>query len=244
LSVAALVSLDVGDPPALWRSLGFALGDDASCDVGGVVLRLGAPHGSGVVGWTLSGADGLSELPVSGLPASGIPVSGLPASGIPVSEETAPSAERSSHSDPSPPSDLSCCVGRREHPNGVIGLDHVVVTTPDLARTTAAFEACGVRLRRTRDIDTGGGPMRQAFFRLGPVVVEVVGPASSAGDGPAGFWGLAFTVEDLGVTAAVLADALGPVSDAVQPGRRIATLRRSAGSSVPVAFMTAAPDRS
>jgi hypothetical protein len=39
-------------------------------------------------------------------------------------------------------------------------------------------------------------------------------------------------------TVAFLGDRVGEIRDAVQPGRRIATLRRSAGLSVPVALMT------
>ncbi|MBV9662995.1 MAG: glyoxalase, partial [Actinobacteria bacterium] len=58
------------------------------------------------------------------------------------------------------------------------------------------------------------------------------------GDGPARFYGLAFTVADLDATAAYLGDRLRPAKDAVQPGRRIATLDKSAGSSVAIAFMS------
>jgi hypothetical protein len=39
----------------------------------------------------------------------------------------------------------------------------------------------------------------------------------------------------------VLGDRLGEARDAVQEGRRIATLRREAGLAVPLAFMTAPP---
>jgi hypothetical protein len=35
---------------------------------------------------------------------------------------------------------------------------------------------------------------------------------------------------------------LGSVRDAVQPGRRIATMRREANLGLPVAFMTAPPE--
>ena len=35
-----------------------------------------------------------------------------------------------------------------------------------------------------------------------------------------------------------LGERVGEVRDAVQPGRRIATLRRSAGLAIPVALMT------
>ena len=36
----------------------------------------------------------------------------------------------------------------------------------------------------------------------------------------------------------MLGERAGEVRDAVQPGRRIATLRRSAGLAIPVALMT------
>jgi hypothetical protein len=47
------------------------------------------------------------------------------------------------------------------------------------------------------------------------------------------------TVSDIDACAALLGDHLGPVKDAVQPGRRIATLRHEAcGLTVPIAFMS------
>lgn len=59
-------------------------------------------------------------------------------------------------------------------------------------------------------------------------------------DGPAFFWGLALVAPDLDATVAELGgDRVGEARAAVQPGRRIATLRRSAGLSAPVALMTA-----
>jgi hypothetical protein len=122
-----------------------------------------------------------------------------------------------------------------EHPNGVLELDHVVVATPDLARTIAAFEAAGVGLRRTRQAGAG---MTQAFFKLGPMIIEVIGHPTAADDGPATFWGLTFTVADLDATAALLGTRLRPIKTAVQAGRRIGTLDRAAGSSVPIAFMS------
>ena len=121
-----------------------------------------------------------------------------------------------------------------EHPNGVVAIDHVVVTSPDPARTINALQAVGLEPRRTRDT----GAMRQTFFRLGPVILELVGPPAPDGDGPARFWGIAFTVADLDATARYLGDRLGNVKDAVQPGRRIASLRKEAGLAVPMAFMS------
>ncbi|HMF82034.1 MAG TPA: hypothetical protein VKI01_02020 [Acidimicrobiia bacterium] len=58
---------------------------------------------------------------------------------------------------------------------------------------------------------------------------------------PPRFYGIAFTVRDLAATAAALGKRLGAVKQAVQPGRRIATLRREAGAGVPLAFMSPEP---
>ena len=57
-------------------------------------------------------------------------------------------------------------------------------------------------------------------------------------DRPAFFWGLALVAPDLEATAAGLGEHVGEARAAVQPGRRIATLRRSAGLSLPVALMS------
>jgi len=71
--------------------------------------------------------------------------------------------------------------------------------------------------------------------------------ARSDGPGPQpkgvpGLYHIAFTVEDLDATTALLGDRLGGVKDAVQPGRRIATLRREAGAGIPLAFMSPGAD--
>jgi len=129
------------------------------------------------------------------------------------------------------------------HPNGVTGLDHVVAISSDLDRTVDALVAAGLDLRRIREEPTPAGAPRQAFFRLGSAILEVVqeppeATSKAGGDRPAFFWGLAFVAPDLERTVAFLGDRAGEVRDAVQPGRRIATVRRSAGLSVPLALMS------
>jgi hypothetical protein len=122
------------------------------------------------------------------------------------------------------------------HPNGSTQLDHVVVSSPDSTRTTSSLEAAGLPPRRTRDIGRG---MQQVFFRAGEVIIELVGPTESNGDGPAGFYGLAVNVADLDATKASLGDKLTDPKDAVQPGRRIATLKtRDLGIATAIAFMS------
>jgi hypothetical protein len=201
--VADISSLLIADPPDLWNDLGF-ITTVGVCWISGIGHQLGAP-GTGIVAWTLSGADSMVELPRG---------------------DSATEWVRQ----PTP-----------DHPNGVIAVDHIVVATPDLERTSEAFVSAGIRLRRTRDTGSSDRPARQAFFRVGETIVEVVGPATESQPGEASFYGLAFTVADLDRTAEYLGERLRPPRDAVQSGRRIAVLDRGAGSTIPLAFMSPTP---
>lgn len=130
-----------------------------------------------------------------------------------------------------------------QHRNGAVAVDHVVMLTPDLDRTVGELEGQGFDLRRVREGPTPGGSTRQAFFRAGEPILEVVQAppdTSVARDpgGPARLWGVAVTVEDIEATARELGELLGPPRDAVQPGRRIATVRKEAGLGPALAFIT------
>jgi hypothetical protein len=123
------------------------------------------------------------------------------------------------------------------HPNGVIAVDHFVIVTPDFDRTARVLDERGLPLRRIRD--AGGFP--QGFRRLGPAILELV-EAHQMPPGPARFWGVTLIAGDLQALAARLGpELLRPIKDAVQPGRRIATLGRAAGLKTNVAFMTPEP---
>jgi hypothetical protein len=125
------------------------------------------------------------------------------------------------------------------HSNGVTHIDHLVVFTPELERTTRALEDAGIGRRRVREVETDDGLLRQGFFRLGEVILEVVAH-TRVEPGPARFWGITFAVTDLDACADLLGERLGSIRDAVQPGRRIATVRESAGLGLPVALISAA----
>jgi hypothetical protein len=118
------------------------------------------------------------------------------------------------------------------HTNGAMGIDHVVVTTPDFDRTAAALEDAGMPLSRVRD----AGSFRQGFRRLGPAILEII-EAPKLPVGPARFWGLVVTVRDLAAVRTRLAPHVGEIREAVQPGRHIATLSEGAGLSPRIAFM-------
>jgi catechol 2,3-dioxygenase-like lactoylglutathione lyase family enzyme len=132
-------------------------------------------------------------------------------------------------------------------PNGVVAIDHVVAASPSLDRSVDALRRAGLDLRRVRDEPTPGGAPRQAFFRLGAEILELIQEPEDSirhaggAEGPARFWGLALRVEDLDETVRLLGAHVGEIRPAVQRGRRIASLRRAAGLAVPLAFMSAAP---
>lgn len=201
--------LRVADDPESWAALGFTLAD-RTCVIGDIRVHLAGigPEGKGLTGWSLRD---VVTTEMDGLATT--------------------------LSDSEPPREPTA------HPNGITAIDHVVAISPALDRTIVALEAAGLDLRRIRNEPTPAGAPRQAFFRLGTTILEVVQEPAAAierggGDRPAFFWGLAFVAPDLDETVAVLGDHVGTVRPAVQPGRRIATLRRSAGLSVPIALMT------
>jgi catechol 2,3-dioxygenase-like lactoylglutathione lyase family enzyme len=203
----------IADPPAAWRAAGFHVEGDL-CVVGAVRVRLVGPGPArGIVGWSVRGA------------------ATLDLDGLPTTASTTPPPTRAG-----------------PQPNGVVAIDHVVAFTPDLDRTAATLRDAGLDLRRVREEPTPGGAPRQAFFRMGEVILEVVqAPEGTriAADpsGPARLWGISFLVDDLERTAAALGDLLGEPRAAVQPGRRIATLRKAAGLGPAIAFMTPGPGK-
>jgi hypothetical protein len=129
--------------------------------------------------------------------------------------------------------------GPASHPNGVTAIDHVVMLAPSLEREIERLEDEGLEPRRVREGATGMGNFRQAFFRVGRPILEVVESAEMKDGDPARFWGVTFTTADIDASATFLGDKLGRVKDAVQPGRRIATVRREAGLGLPVALISA-----
>lgn len=233
MRVAAVI---VADEPAGWRDAGFAVGDDGVCRIGTVDIRLvgrGSPTTTGerddvIRAWELTHPGGTA----AGVSAAGTATAdALVADGLAttlVDDATVAATGR-------PPV---------AHPNGCVRIDHLVILTPDLDRTTAALGTLGLVPRRTREAGRrrDGTVTLQRFFRLGEVIVEVVGPAEPTGSGPSRFWGLAHVVADLEATVAGLGSNVSAARAAVQPGRHIATLRHP-GVSVPTALMSAEPDR-
>ncbi len=198
-----------GDADA-WRSLGLTLDADGTIPLLGTSLRI-APPGDDV-------SVGVRSWALSGADVDAGSIDGLRTELV---EAAGPSYAA--------------------HASGASSLDHVVVLTPDLERTSAAIaEATGHELRRIRDV----GSMRQGFHRIGErghggLIVELV-ERPDVEPGPARFWGVVLIVDDLDTSCALIgSDRISAPKDAVQPGRRIATVRAEVGLGVPLALMTA-----
>lgn len=119
----------------------------------------------------------------------------------------------------------------------VAGLDHVVISTGDLAAARALYgERLGLRLALDRVFEKRG--IQILFYRVGATTVEVVGPLSQADRPEAGrfpkhedrFGGLAWEVADVDAIQARLASQGFDVSEVRtghKPGTRVCSVRSS-----------------
>jgi hypothetical protein len=213
---------------------------DATVRLGSVRIALaGKGAGQGIL--RLSLCD-LLDAKLDGLPTK---VTQCSPSSSPTSTPSPTSMPSSAPASPQAPTQT----GHPEHINGIVGIDHLVAMTPNLDRSVQRLQAAGLDLRRIREQPTPAGAPRQAFFRLGEVILEVVQEPEEVlaarpddRDGPARFWGLALLSKDLELTVEQLGEHVSEIRTAVQPGRRIATLRRSARLAMPVALMSRRED--
>ena len=202
---ARISELVVGGGAQNWASIGITFNQSLRAALGDVVLRLDPLLQPGFHSWVLQGAD-VNVATIDGVSTTH------------VNDE--------SHDITFPQSDFDL---------GVIGVDHVVINTPDLMRTSDALTvATGAPLKRVRD---AGNNVQQGFHRLGSVIVEIVtAPTMPLGD--ASLWGFVLNVKDIyAVANHVGPDVLSIPKPAVQAGRLIATFRSSVGLGVPVALM-------
>jgi hypothetical protein len=118
----------------------------------------------------------------------------------------------------------------------IVGLDHVVVNTDNIDRTsTAITEVLGLEVRRERQLGNGAV---QRFHKLDNTIIEVVSGPHVTTPG-ASLWGMVVSVDDLFDYCEEVGDAVtSPPKKATQPGRYISTVRSSVGLNIPFALMT------
>jgi hypothetical protein len=205
--VFQLLEVIIAADAAPWRAAGFAVETVDGADA----CRIGSTT-LGLFGASADGGEAITRLAIEGLGPGELDGLALIAAGAAMSM-------------PAP----------AEHPNGVTGIDHLVVRSPDVDRTTAALVDAGLELRRERRFPAAEATVRQSFFWMGDVICELVGDDTAHDPGPAVAWGLALTATDLDRVAAVAGDAATAPKPAVQPGRHITSIH---GLGLPVAVMT------
>ncbi|KAJ3405587.1 hypothetical protein HDV05_006523 [Chytridiales sp. JEL 0842] len=159
------------------------------------------------------------------------------------------------------------------HPNGAVGIDHIVILSPNFKKTIGMMAMVSVHPRKMTQVRG----TKMCFFRSGDVVIELVDIGSNdatmndnnstrsqdgnqigataaaaadnanVADGGAQFWGLTLLTRDLDATASYLGPNLArTIRPAVQgKGRRIFTLNHKAvGISVNTAFIDRALETS
>ena len=206
MSSARIGELVIGGSRANWAQVGINFSHDGVFAIGEVLLRIDEALPPGMHSWALSNIDS-TVVSIDGISTTGNVAN-----------------DRIEHND---------AQGFVLTP---LGIDHVVVNTPDLERTSLALhEATGAELKRIRDAGNG---VRQGFHRLGDVIIEIVS-APSMPPGNASLWGFVLNVADVHEVAAYLGpDVLSPPKPAVQKNRLIATYRGAVGLGVPVALMS------
>ena len=126
------------------------------------------------------------------------------------------------------------------HPNGALKVDHVVLVSQSPTKTAQELEAFGMVAKGARVLGSGGAQRAAVLFWSGELLIELVGPAAEGPDAKslAQIWGVTFVVASFDRIAEIADGLLSPPRDAVQPGRQIVTIDRSAGLGVAVAFIT------
>lgn len=107
---------------------------------------------------------------------------------------------------------------------GVLGLDHIVVRTPDAERAAALY---GARLGLDMRLDREVRGARLMFFRCGGAIVEIVEDKLLT-SGRDKLWGLSWRVADADAAHARLTAAGVDVSEVrtgMKPGTRVFTVR-------------------
>lgn len=208
----ALAELHLADEPALWSDLGFAVAD-GRCRLGGLdIVLTGAGDGG------RPPTPGLHQWGWTGLDP-GTTVATIPTIEVDRAEPPAPA---------DPP---------LAHANRAIGAFYVVLFGPSWAAAAAELAAIGLDPGDGAPMGSGRA-MRRSLADAGPITIEVIGPEDEDPDRTWQLWGMIVETADIDRTAAVLGPRLRQVKPAVQRGRRIATLDRSAGSSTNLAFLS------
>jgi hypothetical protein len=204
-----LTELRIGDSEDLWLDLGFETAE-GRCRLGTTdIVLTGSTEGRGIHGWTWSGAHSTAQV-----------------GDITTAVVSAPDDDRDDDVTPGP-----------THRNGAVGLFYVVLFGPSWKEAAGAVASLGLDPGHGVAMGSSRPVTLRSLADAGDVGVEVIGPEEPDPARGWRLWGIIVEVDDLDRTAEHLGRRLRSIKQAVQPGRRIATLDKAAGSTVATAFI-------
>lgn len=137
------------------------------------------------------------------------------------------------------------------HPNGVVGIDHIVISTKNPQWVENEFLRLGIKKKRETTNNKLG--ISYSFYRPGKTILEVISTVADINNEivpsviettemalPGTYiWGITFVTKDIDFTHKALVDLTKLPWDAVQKGRKITTLNsQKANISTKVAFIS------
>ena len=112
-----------------------------------------------------------------------------------------------------------------------------MLMVPEFKQGRSALTHAGVVVSPGKVFGSADKKLLRSTPMMGDFELELIGPEKEDSSRRWDLWGLVIAVEDIDVTADLLGDLLGRVKPAIQPGRRIATVSKSAGLGVAIAFL-------
>ena len=108
---------------------------------------------------------------------------------------------------------------------------------PEFALGKTALIGAGVQVEDGRIFGSPQKGMLRSAPKMGDIELELIGPESEDRSRNWDLWGLVIAVDDIDARSELLGGLLGQVKPAVQPHRRIATLKKEAELGVAIAFL-------
>jgi hypothetical protein len=211
------VTLLIADKKSSWESIGFLVDSKNEVHFNEVSIKLCGdepekykiPSHGGIFAWNWSGISNSLET----------------IDGIPILRDKGEGSSK-----PDTPA--------LDHPNGVNGIDHIVLNSFNFEKTEKEMENLGVQLRQK----FSPGNLNMAFYRPRTMTIEVL---ANKADKPeetqekkSFLWGITFATKDISATHTYLKDLTKPPHDAVQKGRKFMTLQKTPLISTKIGFIS------
>lgn len=231
--VVSMNNLVVGDDSSAWRMIGFNFEKENELSFGDLNINfVGKSERRGCLGWNFHRESELFDIASSGEKIN--------------NEKSGNRIMFDSNSD------------NMLHPNGVVGIDHVVIKVNDTKIAEKNLASLGIK--KVKETFNSEKNISYSFYRLKGFILEVISsvqtPTGSSSDQLikstktenddniykemyTNIWGITFVTKDINHTHQYLKELTKPSWPAVQKNRRITTLdSKSVDISLRIAFIT------